>query len=212
MGRLRFNGSVTRPEHWPITGADALCEALVAAYREPGRGYHDERHLDEVLARLDELAAADVAFEDRPVRLAAWFHDAVYDGAADAEERSARWAEEALRHLLPEPEVAEVARLVRLTAHHRPEPGDSSGAALSDADLAILAADPARYAAYCAGVRREYAAVPDAAFAAGRARILADLLAGPALFHTSYARERWEAAARANVEAELTRLREVAGR
>ena len=52
-------------------------------------------------------------------------------------------------------------------------------------------------------MRREYAHVPDAAFRAGRAAVLRDLLAKPHLFHTAYAREHWEAAARANVEREL---------
>ncbi len=36
--------------------------------------------------------------------------------------------------------------------------------------------------------------------------MLRDLLAKPQLFHTAHAGERWEPAARANVEAELSRL------
>ena len=55
-------------------------------------------------------------------------------------------------------------------------------------------------------MRAEYAHVPDDLFAAGRASVLEALLAKPHLFHTAYARSRWEAAARANVEAELAVL------
>jgi predicted metal-dependent HD superfamily phosphohydrolase len=99
-----------------------------------------------------------------------------------------------------------VARLVRLTATHRPADDDLAGQVLCDADLAILAAEPARYADYVAGVRREHAHLSDAGFAAGRASILRDLLAKPALFHTAVARRRWEERARANVEAELSSL------
>ena len=62
-----------------------------------------------------------------------------------------------------------------------------------------------RYAEYVAAVRREYAHVPDRAFREGRAAILRDLLAKPHLFHTAYAREHWEDAARANVQRELAR-------
>jgi predicted metal-dependent HD superfamily phosphohydrolase len=58
-----------------------------------------------------------------------------------------------------------------------------------------------------AAVRREYAHVPDPEFAAGRSAILADLLEKPTLFHTPYARERWEAAARANAGAEISAMR-----
>ncbi|HEY9563487.1 MAG TPA: hypothetical protein VIR30_06935, partial [Nocardioides sp.] len=103
-------------------------------------------------------------------------------------------------------DIDEVVRLVRLTEHHRPEPGDSNGELLSDADLAILAAGPVRYAEYVAGVRAEYAGIRDADFARGRLAILRDLAAKPALFHTAHAREHWESAARANLAAEIKSL------
>jgi len=188
---------------WPL--GDSLAEVrdeLRTAYATT-RGYHDIRHLAEVLDRVDELAAAGETFDALAVRLAAWFHDAVYDGRPGAEERSAQWAVDALRG---RPEAVEVARLVRLTEHHRPQPDDANGCVLSDADLAILAAEPERYAEYVADVRREYAHVPDDLFAAGRAAVLRDLLAKPSLFHTAHARGQWEARARANVERELAAL------
>ncbi|MGZ6753102.1 MAG: hypothetical protein ACXVEJ_06505, partial [Nocardioides sp.] len=85
------------------------------------------------------------------------------------------------------------------------------GCALSDADLAILAAPPERYAAYAAAVRREHAHVPDDAFRAGRAAILTDLLAKPHLFHTRHARTTWEAPARAAVAREVATLTDPTG-
>ena len=190
---------------WPLSGDAAVCDELIAAYADPARGYHDTRHLTEVLDRLDELAEAGAGFDRIAVGLAAWFHDAVYDGRPDAEERSAAWAETALAGQEPEL-VGEVARLVRLTETHRPASEDRNGCALSDADLAILAANPTRYAEYLVDVRREYAHVSDDDFRAGRAAVLSDLLAKPRLFHTAHAHEHWEPTARANVEAELTRL------
>ena len=192
---------------WPLPRADDVRAALVAAYAEESRGYHDLRHLREVCARLEELAAGGAAYDRDAVLLAAWFHDAVYDGERDAEERSAVRAQDALTEVgVPADVVAEVVRLVRLTETHRPEPGDDNGAALSDADLAILASDPVRYAEYAADVRREYAHVDDADFRRGRDAVLRDLLAKPRLFHTAYAFEHWEAPARANVERELAVL------
>ena len=96
-----------------VAGAGA---ALLGRWSEPHRAYHDLAHLDEVLHRIDLLAGE----ADRPdlVRLAAWFHDAVYDPrATDNEERSAEVATVALADLGLAPDaVAEVARLVRLTA------------------------------------------------------------------------------------------------
>jgi len=198
---------VDLPERWPLPGAGPLRDALLAAYADPSRGYHDTRHLTEVLDRLDELAAGGERFDTRLVRLAAWFHDAVYEGGADDEERSAAWAEETLPAAGVAPaRVAEVARLVRLTATHRPDPGDRDGEVLSDADLAILGAGPDRYRAYVDGVRREYAAVPDPDFRRGRTALLRDLLAKPRLFHTELARRVWEERARTNVEREIAEL------
>ena len=199
-------GALPLCDQWPLAQA-ALRDRLLAAYDGSGRGYHDRRHLAEVLDRLDELAAGGERFDDLLVRLAAWFHDAVYDGQAGAEARSARWAEEALpaQGLSPD-QVREIARLVRVTEHHRPGQHDENGCALSDADLAILAAEAERYQEYVADVRREYPTVTDAEFRAGRAAVLKELADKPSLFHTGYGRSRWEDAARANINRELRSL------
>lgn len=202
---------------WPLAdhpdpAADTLRTELEAAYGSPARDYHDLRHLAEVLAHLDELAHLDgpdgrtAPVDEVAVRLAAWFHDGVYDGERDAEERSAAWAEHALPGLVDDDVVAEVARLVRMTETHLPDEDDAAGCALSDADLAILAAGPERYDEYVAAVRREYAHVGDDDFALGRSAVLEDLLAKRRLFHTARAAAQWETRARANVAAELERL------
>lgn len=187
-------------DRWPLPQEAELRDALLAAYADPARRYHDTRHLTEVLDRLEELPGE---VDRLAVTLAAWFHDAVYDGRPGDEERSAQWAERAL----PADVATEVARLVRVTARHDPAAEDERGRLLCDADLAILASPPERYAEYVSDVRAEYAHVADPDFAAGRGAILAELLARPALFATERARELWEQAARDNVAAELARLR-----
>ncbi len=191
---------------WPLPESHDLRDDLVAAYADPERGYHDTRHLGEVLERLHELAEHGTTFDAVPVGLAAWFHDAVYDGERDAEERSATWAEQALTGLVDPAVVTETVRLVRLTESHRPADDDPNGCALSDADLGILAAGPTRYAEYVASVRREYSHLDDDVFVAGRAVVLRDLLTKPHLFHTAYAAGRWEQRARANMQAELAAM------
>ena len=194
--------------HWPLSGDEALREDLLDAWDRPG--YHDLQHLPDVLARLAELAEAGVDYPHLPVWLAAWFHDAVYDGERDAEERSATWAEDVLPLTVGEETAAEVARLVRMTETHEPAEDDVAGCALSDADLAILAAPATRYAAYVRSVREEYAHLDEDAFALGRAQVLEHLAEKPTLFHTEPARAAWESAARANLASELGDLRRVA--
>ncbi|MEV4464209.1 metal-dependent phosphohydrolase [Micromonospora echinofusca] len=181
---------------------------LLARWREPHRHYHDTRHLTAVLDVVDAYAAA----AGRPdlVRLAAWCHDAVYDPRAggDANERDSAVLAGTLlaRAGLPADAVAEVRRLVLLTAGHAVDPGDADGSLLCDADLAILAAPHEAYDRYAAAIRREYAHVPEPAFRAGRARVLAGLLALPALFRLPPLAQRWESLARANLTRELTTL------
>ncbi|MDO3703842.1 metal-dependent phosphohydrolase [Micromonospora sp. C28SCA-DRY-2] len=183
-------------------------EELLARWREPHRHYHTPRHLTAVLDVVD--AYAPLARRPDLVRLAAWCHDAVYDprAAGDANERdSAALAGTLLTGLgVPAAAVAEVRRLVLLTAGHAVDPADADGALLCDADLAVLAAPRPAYDRYAAAVRREYGHVPEPAFRAGRARVLAGLLALPALFRLPPLARRWEAVARANLTRELAAL------
>lgn len=195
--------------HTASPDVDAAGSALLARWSEPHRRYHDRVHLQGVLEALDELTdgtdAADVDVD--AVRLAAWFHDAVYAGAADDEENSAQLAAAELTALgVDAGLVAEVARLVRMTVDHDPAPDDRNGQVLSDADLAVLAVEPAAYRSNTAKVRAEYGHVTDADFRAGRARIIAALLAAPSLYRTAQGRRLWEAAARRNLESELATL------
>jgi predicted metal-dependent HD superfamily phosphohydrolase len=180
--------------------------AVVGAWSEPHRRYHDLAHLAAVLGLVDALAPA--ADDADAVRLAAWYHDVVYDPtAADNEARSAGRARAGLRGLVPDERIAEVERLVLVTVGHDPEPGDANGAVLCDADLAVLAAPPEAYAGYASAVRAEYGHLSDAAFTAGRIAVLERLLALPALYRLPANAERWTATARANLGAELNLLR-----
>ncbi|MGL6234814.1 MAG: HD domain-containing protein [Segniliparus sp.] len=187
-----------------MTLTEAQREDLVARWSQPHRRYHTFAHLTAVLAALDELAAAGTVFEDEPVRLAAWFHDAVYDpNEADNEASSAELASQTLG---PGALAQEVARLVLLTAGHQVQPGDANGAALCDADLAVLGGEPHKYQAYAEAVRAEYAHVPEPLYHRGRADVLRSLLGHSAIFRTAYGAERWEKSARRNLEAEITAL------
>ena len=178
---------------------------LLGRWAEAHRAYHDLAHLDEVLRHVDGLA--DECPHPDTVRLAVWFHDAVYDPqAADNERRSADLATVALAGMDVEPSVvSEVARLVLLTATHDPSRDDLDGAVLCDADLAILAVGETRYASYVEGVRREYAHLDDTAFDAGRAEVLGRLLDRAQLYSTALARRDWEGRARGNIGTERRR-------
>ncbi|AWL39869.1 MULTISPECIES: HD domain-containing protein [Streptomyces] len=197
---VAVRGTASGPD--PLPYADHLLER----WGEPQRRYHTTAHLAQVLDHVDTLAGH--AADPDVVRLAVWFHDAVYrPDRSENEERSAALAERALPEAgVPDAATAEVARLVRLTVTHDPADGDRDGEVLCDADLAILASAPREYAAYAAQVREEYGFVPDDLFRAGRADVLRHLLGLPRLFRTPHGAAVWEPRARQNVTTELELL------
>jgi predicted metal-dependent HD superfamily phosphohydrolase len=187
--------------------ANEALDSLLSRYREAQRRYHGTAHVLRVLRAVDEIMAVTAVVDPAAIRLAAWYHDAIYDPRADAganEAASAALAERDLPPLgIPSERVEAVARLVLVTATHQPAATDE--AVLCDADLAVLAADPATYTAYVNGVRAEYAHIDDAGWRAGRAAVLRAFLDRPVLFHTATMAGR-DAAARANLTAELATL------
>ncbi|MGO1518270.1 MAG: DUF4031 domain-containing protein [Arthrobacter sp.] len=206
----RLQGVLTDAWDRMLPGCPWIASELMERWSEPHRHYHDRAHLLAVLRALDLLCSRGEAIGAHPRApwLAAWFHDAVYAGVAGRdEEDSARLAEELLPTAgLPTAEVDEVARLVRLTADHRPAGHDAGGRLLCDADLEVLARPGPAYRRYVSAVRRDYATVSDADFARGRASVLRSLLDTETLFGTTSGRDLWEEPARNNLAIELAGL------
>lgn len=202
-------GATASPERIRQVG-----EALLARWCDPARRFHDLRHLADVLNRVDELV--EETHEPALVRLAAWYHGAIFDAETKAayearggenETASAVLAHEQLLALgVPERAAHRVAQLVTALLRHAPDPADFDCAVLCDADLGMLAAEPQRYKAYLADVRKEYAHIPDRDFVRARVAILTRLLERRALFSSPLG-AAWEDAARQNVQGELVRLR-----
>lgn len=188
-------------------------ESLLDRWSEPGRHFHNLRHLTDVLARVDELA--EETHEPDLVRLAAWYHGAIFSAAdgpsyahrgGEDERASAVLARHELTDLgVPAPAVDRVVDLVMALTRHSPSADDFDCAVLCDADLAMLAADPQRYKAYLAEVRAEYAHLPVEEFVKARIAILRRLEGRNKLFASPLG-AAWEESARQNVGAELHRL------
>ena len=196
-----------------------LGESLLQAWEQPHRAYHHSGHLSQMLADLDRLYAHRAqGATPLALVLAAWFHDAVYEGApGEDERRSEQLANTSLEPLvtaglLSGDELQMVSLLVRATATHElPEPADLPAGYepadiqfFLDADMAILAADSARYRRYLRGVRSEYSHFDDEAFRAGRTTFLRSILGRKRIFLSEQALHLWEEPARANLQAELS--------
>ncbi len=206
MSALIARWGAALPPEVDASAAGRTGVELLGHWSQPHRHYHDVHHLTAVLDTID--AHAEWADDPDAVRLAAWFHDAVYDPRrADNEEASAALAETVLRRLrIPTDRATEVARLVRLTARHEVVDHDRNGELLCDADLAILATTERSYRRYTRLLRREYQHVPERVFRAGRAAALRRLLALPVLYRLPHLYADWEQRARANITGELTLL------
>ncbi|MEE6295529.1 HD domain-containing protein [Georgenia wangjunii] len=187
---------------------------LISRWQEPERTFHNLRHVIDVLARVDELA--EETHHPDVVRLAAWYHGAVFNSAAaiayarrggEDEEASAALARDELAALgIPEKVTGRVATLIRNLKRHDADPADADCLALSDADLATLAVEPQRYAAYRAAVRAEYAHLPLRDYLEARVAIITKLLARRRLYGSPFG-AMWEEPARENLSAELQRLK-----
>ena len=195
-----------------------LGESLLQAWEQPHRAYHHSGHLSQMLTDLDRLYAQRTqGSTPLALVLAAWFHDAVYEGApGEDESRSEQLASASLEPLvtaglLTGHELQMVSLLVRATATHElPESADlpvgyepEDIQFFLDADMAILAADSARYRRYLRGVRSEYSHCDDEAFRAGRTTFLRSILGRKRIFLSEQAMQLWEEPARANLRAEL---------
>jgi predicted metal-dependent HD superfamily phosphohydrolase len=188
-------------------------QALLDRWSDEHRHFHNLRHLAAVLHRVDQLA--EETHEPDVVRLAAWYHGAVFNAErkvadtspGEQSTASADLAREELTGLgVPPRAAARVADLVNAIVRHAPDPTDFDAAVLNDADLAMLAAEPQRYKEYKAAVRAEYAHIPTDVYLKARIRVIERLLARKSLFLSPMG-TAWEEPARQNLDMELHRLR-----
>ncbi len=187
-----------------VSAQTVLFERLASRHRERQRRYHRLEHVEAVLGHVAELSATETVADLGVVVAAALYHDAVYEPQHPANERaSARLARRDLAELGWSSDRADrVAEMIEGTKTHL-DPSDVDTAVLFDADLAILGADSDRYRVYVDKVRDEYGHFDDAEWRSGRAAVLAGFLERPQIYATVSGRDRWEAAARSNITAEL---------
>lgn len=181
----------------------AAATELRRRYAEPHRAYHDAAHVGLLWLR-HLLHGGDAG--DRDLALAILFHDAIYEPLGrDNEARSAAL----LAAMVPgRTEWAQDAILA--TADHIAYSGeDCRVLRLLDLDLTPLAERPALFARNTGFLRREYAAVPDAAWREGRHKVLARFASTKKLFRTRLG-AFYESSARANLTAEMAALAEAA--
>lgn len=174
-------------------------------YDAPPRAYHNWDHVLACIAELDGVRS--LCADALAVEVAIWFHDCVYDPRrADNEERSSETAGSWLCETLLLPEQVRSIQKMILATKHAALPDSADDRLMVDIDLAILGQPEPAFDAYERAIRQEYAFVPEMAFCAGRASILARFLARPSIYATPAFRHRYEDAARANLTRSILAL------
>jgi predicted metal-dependent HD superfamily phosphohydrolase len=184
-----------------------LGERLLARYSEPGRHYHDARHVLNCLRALDDFPGR--VRDTDAVEMALWYHDAIYDlhadpGANEADS-AALFCDEFGLLATGLVDSKSVQGLI-LATRHDTEPEDSDQALIMDIDLGVLGADQVRYDTYAEDIRKEYAHVEESAYRVGRGAVLRSFLDRKSIYATRHFRKLLEKAARANLERELLTL------
>lgn len=190
----------------PQADIDLLFRLLIDAHSQPDRHYHNLDHINQVLNTIERF---DLELENPvAVKLAAWFHDVVYDPqAADNEFQSAKLASELLIGLDVLPALIDRAQhLILATKGHQINPNDPDLCIFLDADLAILGTKSTQYQAYARSIRAEYSWVSDAEYQIGRTRALQSFLERDRLYCTDLLFGELESIARINMQQELTKL------
>lgn len=185
--------------------AAAIERDVLARYDDEARTYHNRVHVLDTLQTAAWLSH-HAPGQQREIRLALWFHDAIYDSErSDNEARSAELAAACLQRCsAPVNLIADVGDLIMATKTH--DTASAASEVVVDADLAILGRSHALYAAYAQAIRQEYSWVSEAAYRQGRQAVLASFLNRPQIYHTAQMLETYESAARANLRWELNQL------
>jgi predicted metal-dependent HD superfamily phosphohydrolase len=186
---------------------DFVFGLLVNGYSKPDRHYHNLTHLNHLLITIDRFT--DELQHPTAVKLAAWFHDFVYDPqASDNEFQSAELARELLTELNLSPALIDrVQQLILATKGHQIDPNDVDRSIFLDADLAILGTNPIQYQDYARSIRQEYSWVSDVEYQIGRTKVLESFLQRDRLYYTNLLFDELESIARTNMQQEIIFLK-----
>lgn len=189
------------------TTADKIFFDLLKRYNLSNRHYHNLNHIMDMLRSIEPFNNEISDFNT--LRLAVWFHDAVYHPMRkDNETQSAALAENALEKLqFNHATIGKVEHLIMRTKNHFASSNDDFTTQLMlDADLKILGSPPAEYQTYCQNIRREYAILPTCIYNKKRKEVLQHFLKMPYIYRSNYFHSRYETTARQNIASELKTL------
>lgn len=181
-------------------------QGILNAYQQPQRAYHNQKHIEYMLALWKKLKST--LEEPEIVFLAIIYHDLVYaPQAKDNEKQSALLATEFLEKInYPKSKIEKVASFIMATQTHQLTENNEDLKYFLDFDLAILGTSPKNYLAYYKQIRKEYAFYEASAYKRGRSQVLNSFLQKKEIYKTVYFKNNFEQNARKNLQNEFEAL------
>lgn len=175
------------------------------AYSQKGRHYHTLAHLENMLVELNNIKTEIQDWDT--VLFSLYYHDVVYNVLkSDNEEQSADLAQkrmQAIEVLAPIIDTCHT-QIIATKKHALSDNTDTNY--FTDTDLSILGKAPETYTLYTQQVRKEYSIYPDLLYKPGRKKVLRHFLDMDRIFKTDYFFNKYESAAKKNLQIELETL------
>lgn len=181
---------------------------LEKQYSEPSRYYHNLSHIEHCLNECDDVKS--LLSKPGELEMAIWFHDSIYNiNSKENERESADLAVKSINEMsLPQTFANRVNDMIMVTLHNF-VPKSSDGKFMVDIDLSSFGQAKAQYERDENNVMKEYGSVPDSILIPGRLEFLRRFLGRPSIFYTDYFRDKYEEAARKNIERSIANFQSV---
>ncbi len=182
-----------------------LWEEIVKNHTDKKRYYHTLVHLENLLFQLSQVKTEISSWNT--ILFTLFYHDVIYNSLKNNnEEKSAEFAIERMQLLsVPKEIIKRCENQILATKHHKVSE-DTDTNYFTDADLAILGSNWETYEQYYKNVRKEYAAYPNLVYNSGRKKALKHFLTMDNIFKTEYFHQKFEKAARENIQREIDLL------
>jgi len=180
-------------------------KALMNAYKEKHRFYHNISHIESTLQYLDLVSTS--ANHPEEIELALWFHDAIYKPLSSRNELdSANWASEFLSDNAISPETIDRVHHLIIATQHSAELIEHDEKLIVDIDLSILGHSFADYEQFEIAIRKEYKWIPYSVFSKKRKDILQSFLNRKRIYNNDTLFNLLEKQARTNIERAISNL------
>lgn len=191
-----------------------LFDDLVARYSEPWRAYHTLDHILAMFREMDQIYY--IIYHNRisevALKLAIWYHDAVYDPKrSDNEDKSvelfrAHAVHFSLDRMISHRDIEnDVCRMI-LASKHKAVSANNDSRLFCDIDLSILGQSETIFDEYESRIRREYEWVAEPDYIKGRSGVLRSFLDRQNIYSTVHFQEKYEKQARQNIARSIEKL------